>query len=238
MVNVPFVSRRVGGADMYLRVQGKNLDSARGEMGRLESEGQKALIAEHERIAKTAQFRVARLTVNNYKRPTVSSGRLEKATLKRGNIAATAFYVGVGNPAHLARSQVKYWRTIEEGSAATWTKRSFLSLPLRGTFGQTYRPGGAGPKYSTPRGNGGPPVGTGKFQPTGKYWRSTETGKSHFMPVFHPGHEIAPKNAYLQVFQEKNWSSSNIIAAQRHIDRIINGTGAIIAGKDFKPPSA
>ena len=164
------------------------------------------------------------------------------------NISATAFKIGVGKPSYLDKSQAKYWRTIEEGSAATWKKRSFLSLDLRGTFGATLIGGQAGPGFSTPgtfkapeagdshgaRGEAGPENGTGKFLPTGKYWRSPVTGKSYRMPVFHPGHEIAAMGAYAHAWAEAHMPEQAIRAARTFLDDVLaQGAGAALSGKSF-----
>lgn len=65
-------------------------------------------------------------------RASASTGRLRAATADRRNVAFDTGYEGalyVGIPDWLDRSEARYWRTFEQGSAATW-RRPFVGTPL------------------------------------------------------------------------------------------------------------
>lgn len=224
----------VGGAKAYFRVRGTDTAAFRVE-GKLVSDAQKLMAAENKELAFVAQSRVIRYTVNNYKRPGVSSGRLEAVTAMDWNRIASAYYIGIGNIKKLDNSVAKYWRTIEEGSAATWKKRSFRSLELTGVFGATLAgPRRAGGPFSLPQRN---PRVKGKFVPIRPDWKGTAWfGKTPLRP-FNPRHEIEPKHAYRRVYDEGHFTMGAVHAARNHIRRIMAGSGAIIAGTDFKPPA-
>lgn len=201
--------------------------------GKFDSNGQRTLAAENKRIAEVTQAFVVRHMEGGYRRPMVSSGRLAKVTANSKNIYATAFRIGVGDPSYLDSSTAKYWRTIEEGSKATWKKRSFLTLDLRGTFGATLVGDRGGPDFSTPAGKG-PANGAGKFVPSGPYWRSPVTGKSYRMPVFHPTHEIAPMGSYAAAVSESQFAEQGFAAARKYLISILNRAGGkFTQGEDF-----
>lgn len=188
--------------------------------GKFTSAGQKELAAENRRIATVTQAYVVRYMTQNYRRPGVATGRLARVTAMPENVYATAFVIGVGNPSHLDKSEAKYWRTIEEGSAATWKKRSFLSLDLLGVFGATINGRHAGPRYTLP----GQATG-GKFRPVRP---NPETGEARFGRVmlrpFHPRHEIAPLGAYVKAAEQGRFVESGIEAARRYLKTVL-GTG-------------
>src|SRR3954471_18716880 len=140
--------------------------------GKFDSAGQKELAAENRRIATVTQAFVVRHIERGYRRPGVSTGRLARVTANPKNTYATAFQIGVGKPSYLDASQAKYWRTIEEGSAATWKKRSFLTLDLLGVFGATLSGRLAGPEFTLPGRSAG-----GKFRPIRP---NPETGEARF----------------------------------------------------------
>ena len=181
------------------------------------AQGQKELAAENKRIAVVTQEFVVRHITSRYRRPLVSSGRLARVTAMPQNAYASAYNIGVGKPTHLDKSIAKYWRTIEEGSAATWKKRSFLSLNLLGVFGATASGGLAGPKFTLPgQGTGGtflpirpdPDTGTARF------------GNAVLRP-FHPRHEIEPMGAYAAAYREAQFPENAVAAARKYLDEVL-----------------
>lgn len=83
--------------------------------------------------AQEFQGDVVAVMQRSYKRPRASTGRLATVTSQPGNrlIAASTWKVGI--PSHLNQSQSKYWRTIEQGSAAVWRK-PFIGTKIMGTW--------------------------------------------------------------------------------------------------------
>jgi hypothetical protein len=70
------------------------------------------------------------------KRPGVSSGRLEKALANPENRTYSTFGWGVGNIDYLDRSEAKYWRMIEEGSAGIYGGgRGMIGQKIYGVWG-------------------------------------------------------------------------------------------------------
>ena len=141
---------------------------------------------------------------SRYKRPGVATGRLVTATEDARNRIADldGFYVGIED--WMAKSQAKYWRTIEFGSAEVW-KRPFVGTKLIGWFGTSIQ--GfyenawgtvpmAGPEYSRPgQGSGG------KFRP---YNRATaqELKKEARSGRGTVRHEIEPMHAYRDAWRQ------------------------------------
>lgn len=76
---------------------------------------------ENRTLARRVQDDVVAELKAGTKRKSVSTGRLIAATASPENIFASAQVWGVGVPSFLDRSQAKYWRTIDEGSAAVWS---------------------------------------------------------------------------------------------------------------------
>jgi hypothetical protein len=213
----------------------KPADTSRAfEEGKFSSGGQRELAAENKRIAVVTQSFVVRYMEQNLKRPGVATGRLARVTANPDNVYASSFVIGVGKPSYLDKSMAKYWRTIEEGSAVTWKKRSFLTLDLLGVFGATINGRYAGPRFTLPGRTTG-----GKFRPVRP---NPETGEARFGRVvlrpFHPRHEIEPMGAYTWAYAQGRFPEQGIAAARRYLDWLLNtGVGQVIAGKDFKPPT-
>lgn len=187
--------------------------------------------------AELQQGEVGARVRNNIQRKSVTTGRLVRVTLDPKNVVATRtledqFTVGVGNVAWLDRSIAKYWRTIEEGSAATWTKRSFTSLPLQGFWGHSlgnYQSGPSGPwvsvnsPYDRNRG--------AMFQP----FRVGRNGHPSGLPAPTPGHEIRPMNAYRSVAESPNFRRANLLIVGRFFAKVlppgfIHNPGQFFAG--------
>lgn len=164
----------------------------RNELGQYTS-AQAQQHAKNRELAFATQVEVAGEIKRKLKRPTVSTGRLVNVTLDPKNAASAWNYVAVGNETFLDRSIAKYWRTIEEGSAQTWTKRSFRSLRLQGIWGTNldhWRVSGAGNAWVAL----GRPAGRGK---AGKeMYHPFRFGPGANLPEFRPGREIEPQYAY------------------------------------------
>jgi len=117
---------------------------------------------------------------------------------------------GVGNPKFLDVSIAKYWRTIEEGSAAVW-KHPFVTGPeglqtksgdpLWGWFGAGAFRGGSGALASGPYTAPQSGLLNGKFRP---FYAEKPNGKRAFPKREHGliiEHEIAPMHAYLDAWR-------------------------------------
>lgn len=228
-----YTTRGFGAGQVLFSIAGADWQRAFQE-GRFESAGMRALAAENHRIAEVTQSYVTRFISNNLVRRGVSTGRLLRATADPKNVYASAFYIGVGNPSFLDRSMAKYWRTIEEGSAATWKKRAFTSLELVGVFGETMAGRYAGPKFTLP--NHSAP--RGKFRPVRP---DSETGIATWGRIqlrsFSPRHEIAPMHAYRDAYQSGRFRQEGIAAARKYLDSVL-GTDVVVAGTGFLPPGA
>lgn len=194
------------------------------ERGRL-AIAQKELYARNRELALNMQQQVAQVIDRKILRQSVKSGRLVTATLDPKNRTYGRDHVGVGNEAFLDRSIAKYWRTIEEGSAATWTKRSFLSLELQGIWGMNVREGqwqrsAAGNQWSS---LGGASEKSGDrrqemYQPL----RRGRHGMPSGLPVFHPGREIQPMRAYEYVARNPQYTRAALRAGEEFTQRIMD----------------
>ena len=195
--------------------------------GKFNSEGQKFLADKNKLLAEVVQSQVLLYMENHgFKRPAVSTGRLFRVTADPKNRYASAFRIGVGLPHFLDTSQAKYWRTIEEGSARAWKKRSFTSLELTGIFGATLAGWGAkgprgGPKFTLPGGARG-----GKFIPI---LGENPTFGRHKVPLrtFSPRREIEAMDAYGWAFRQSNLHLESIHAARRYLN--------IVLGRSLSP---
>lgn len=99
----------------------------RDELGRFLS-AQRELYARNARFADTMRADLGRRIENQLLRPGQSTGRLVRASAHHENVRFDAFSVGIGVTPWLDKS-AQYWRTIEEGSAAVWS-RPFIGTPL------------------------------------------------------------------------------------------------------------
>lgn len=83
---------------------------------------------QHEELARKVQIEVVKTLKAGYLRKRTSSGRLERVTASPDNLVANALQWGVGREKFLKKSDARYWRTIDEGSAHVWKK------PFKGRF--------------------------------------------------------------------------------------------------------
>lgn len=119
-----------GGSPVVNRFSAPGL---RGELGRyIEREKQSiaAARAENEKLARQFQSKVIdEVSVFN-RRP--STGRLRKAMESNRNIFVddSGQSWGFGNVNYLNRSQARYWRTIDEGSAATFKRGGMIGMKI------------------------------------------------------------------------------------------------------------
>lgn len=84
----------------------------------------------NEELAREMQQHVVEIVSSFNRRP--STGRLERAMRDERNIfvADNGQSWGFGNPAVLNRSIARYWRTIDEGSAATFKSGGFAGTAI------------------------------------------------------------------------------------------------------------
>lgn len=206
-------------AGFYINIKAPPGIRIRDERGRYTS-AQDQLYRQNKELAQTLQYQVARRMKNDLKRPGVSTGRLVRVTMDPKNRVSDRFFMGVGNEAFLNTSIAKYWRTIEEGSAATWTKRSFTSLPLQGLWGTNlsgFAQGPSGPwvTVAPPYGDGG--RGQEMYQP----FRVGRGGGPSPLPVFTPKHEIEPQYAYRRVAESPDLNRRLLLQATQFWNRIL-----------------
>lgn len=188
-------------------------------------------------IAQDIQGEVVQRMRGSFLRPGVSTGRLMRATADPKNrYVPDGWHVAVGIPDFLDKSEAKYWRTIEEGSAEAW-RRSFIGMELHGRFGTQltgeWRTGNwgrypvAGAPWSRKGGS------DGKFRPLGGWFAA------------HPvivKHEIQPKYAYQQTFESarERFDHYGRGAGVMALNRVFReGLGQrIVAGPGWTPPGA
>jgi len=195
----------------------------RNALGQYTSEGAQGQYNENRVLAQMLSVRLGLLIatrVNFGKRAAASSKRLERTSVSRENTVVTKEFVGIGRPDWLDRSNAKYWRTFEEGSAAVWRH------PFVGTF---LFPKGRVP-YPQPGGHGSLP--------------GLRTAREPFLhrmgrdDLFIVKREIAPAHIYKQLWEEarpdiRNYSAR---AVQGYLERLF-GKGNVVAGKGFTPPA-
>lgn len=80
-------------------------------------------------LAEQAQANVVSNIQGGIRRRSASTGRLLRVTAAAENRYADQFGFGVGVLRYLDKSEAKYWRTIEEGSARVWS-RPFIGTQL------------------------------------------------------------------------------------------------------------
>lgn len=188
---------------LHVNIQTPRLPATRNpETGRFQA-AKADMEAQNRQMAYAVQAQVASLIKARLQRPLVSTNRLVKATTDPQNAIYNDTYVGVGNQKFLDRSIAKYWRTIEEGSAKTWTKRSFLSLELQGFWGTNIHSwrGAKGREWvalggETSHGNG-----------RDEMYHPYRFGKGANLPVFHPTKHILPMNAYRDAKRNPEWDA-------------------------------
>lgn len=187
----------------------------RNELGRFVSVSQDALRQSNEVLARDLQASVVSNIQSRIKRRRVSTNRLVRVTASPDNRFADPFGLGVGVEGFLNKSEAKYWRTIEEGSAVTWAdtpggRAGMIGLELHGHFGGTlgkWNNGPSGPWISaTAPWN----VPGGMFQP------------DHRMPyVTEVQHEIRPMYAYRDAYKEAGVAQRSQEIVDSYLRRIL-----------------
>jgi hypothetical protein len=205
-----------------------------GEGGRFIPGAQKELYAQNRTLAIRMKEKVATVINGSIVRQHVKSGRLVKATLGAENSTFGFDHVGVGNPEYLDRSIAKYWRTIEEGSAKAWTKRSFLSLELQGIWGLNIGEGrwnisSRSNEWASLGGKAEKAATTSRNMPTGRIgqemympFRKGRGGGPSGLPVFHPKREIQPMGAYKLVANEPQYIEIALRANDAYIKKLLD----------------
>lgn len=188
-VNLSFTSR----TGVYARV-----DTAQRLKGRFIKRDDAAGQAELAKVNRTRALEMQALLVASIKQRTlrkqVSTGRLVRVSGDKRNVRIDHTGFAVGDPDFLDKSMARYWRTIEEGSAATWS-RPFKSLELSGVW---MAGRGSWTTFPTGRGiaGGGAPSKGGR---QGKLLFMRYAKPPNRYPIFHPTREIAPMHAYRDV---------------------------------------
>lgn len=121
----------------------------------------------------------SRAGVSRWNKP---SGQLARATEHPDNREVGKSVWRVGIPRHLDR-EARYWRTIEFGSAATWRKIDFTQLVLFGNFEAGF---------------------PSMYHPYSREKRLEAIARDD-RRIFHPGHQIAPMDAYGHVYRGHRW---------------------------------
>lgn len=178
----------------FLYVYATTKNNGRGAMGRY-TEWIHHQRQENQSMAEQYQRYVVKNMRAGIRRPKVSTGRLLRVTGSTGNIGHSDDWWGVGNAMYLDRSQAKYWRTIEEGSARAW-KRSFIGDPLVGVFGETMLDGRrAGPPFTRAGANR-----AGKFRPYPRAIRYDIVASG--AKIARVKQHIKPMNAYRNAWKQ------------------------------------
>ena len=111
---------------------------ARDKGGRYTAESYKEIVRANRAMAEKVQaYAVQNLVQNPWKRPAAHTGRLERVTADPQNrwVAADGTGWAVGVTSFLDDSIAKYWRTIEEGSAVTWSRGGMRGMRIYGNWG-------------------------------------------------------------------------------------------------------
>lgn len=125
---------------MYVKDPSKGIGTVRDARGMFISRDARAITDAFDRLAQQAQANVVSNIESSITRRSVSTGRLVKVTASPRNRFADQFGFGVGVIDYLDKSETKYWRSFEEGSAKAWAdtpggRSSMVGLQLRGQFG-------------------------------------------------------------------------------------------------------
>lgn len=203
-------------ADPYVKFSIAAPDNIRGERGRFSAEGLQQLRSELEQTAQLVSYQVGNRIRNKVSfgpRAAASSGRLVAVTVSSRNIKVNkrvgSFSVGIGVTDYLDQSIAKYWRTFEEGSAATW-RRPFIGTHL---FAKYYKTDG----FDFGRGRPSP-HGTSLLTAKGPVSFKNSSADDLFIVK----HEIAPAHSYKQVQEEAHLNLVNLQIARRFLDKTFN----------------
>lgn len=128
------------GLQIWLKDPTKGVGTVRGAGGRFIPRDTGAIVKAMDQLAQEAQANVVANIESSITRRSVSTGRLAKVTARQENRYADQFGFGVGVISFLDKSEAKYWRSFEEGSAKAWSetpggRSSMVGLQLRGRFG-------------------------------------------------------------------------------------------------------
>ncbi len=130
-----------------------------------------------------------------------STGRLENATRSAGNRQVRATHWRTGIPGYLNKSEAKYWRLIEQGSAGLYARgRGFRGTPLK------LRPSGwpGGRPFRSFTGRGGLSRRNGRnANGTVNLRRGSLVAPNTYLVYVKK--EIRPMHAYRQVFSDNGW---------------------------------
>ena len=198
-----------------------DIDPSRDAQGRFTTY-QKELIGLNRALQNELKDQVADYIAGNVKRPAVSTGRLEAATRDPKNVVddytnTTRWAVLVGVPAWLDNSPAKYWRTIEEGSQATFSRGGMTGMPMypgqwggsisgfySNRWGRVPRAGAPFTRYG--KGSGG------KLRP---FPQALDKGAE----MKYAKREIQPMRAYGNVWRTGQWPRRFVDAWQFALDR-------------------
>ena len=165
------------------------------ETGRFIPRDARGIIDNFDRLARVAQANVVENMSESFLRPRASTGRLLRVTASPRNRIADQFGFGVGVTDYLDRSEAKYWRTIEEGSAVAWAdspggRSSMIGMTMRGKFGGSivgWRESSWGPR----------PVAGPKWNAMGGTFNAMRK-----LPEVTITQEIRPMHAYAEAYRE------------------------------------
>jgi hypothetical protein len=200
---------------LHINIKAPRLPAIRNERGRFQV-AKADMEAQNRQLAFAVQAQVGALIAGRILRKGVSTNRLVKVTMEPWNAVYNDTYAGVGNQRRLDQSIAKYWRTIEEGSAKTWTKRSFLSLELQGLWGMNIASWRSGPS--------GDWVALGRGRARGdarqEMYHPFRRGKGSTLPIFHPRRQIQPMNAYRDAKRNPEWDARAVEISRRFLEKV------------------
>jgi hypothetical protein len=198
-----FLNLRIDAASQGVRIPaGVRAPDGTALGGRFVTGGDQAgLRAANSAIAADLQASVVANIQARIKRPGASTNRLVKVTADPENARWSTDRVNVGNVEFLDGSVAKYWRTIESGSAAVWSR------PFKGT--QLY-PKGPG-RAPFPVAHGASP-GLRTFGGNELPWMD---GERYVVKK-----EIAPMHAYRDAFNEVRPGQRAFTAVNKYLRSI------------------
>jgi len=174
------------------------------------------LIDRNRTLAKVAQESIVDALETSIVRPGVSTGRLARATGDARNITWSAEGFAVGSAAFLDRSAAKYWRTIDQGTAAVWSKpfvgRAYFVSRSR-AFGSTIAGFNANGAYAGPDWSQAGASTGDKFNPMSfSKGRKFQRKGARWLGVVYIGKDIAPHDYYERGFERSGVLERGVIA--------------------------
>lgn len=173
----------------------------KGQFARFESEIARTL----EEEAKLFQEEVAAIIEEKILRPDESTGRLVEGTLAAFNRKVTPSTWRVGIPSELRAHELKYFRTIEEGSLAVW-RHPFVGTPLKFNP-QGFGPNAAGASTSFRSFSRGETKVHRVADHTVRFGGGTARNQAKSPRIVFVTHEIAPMHAYRDAFIAGGWQA-------------------------------